>query len=105
MLALPAVAVDLVERCAAPDAARTALERIAERHPDQLTAIADDEAWARLVAVVAASRSLTELLVSDDSALSVVVEAPRCPQPAPEISGAPICIRSVILSIASRDLA
>lgn len=105
MLALPAVAVDLVERCAAPDAARTALERIAERHPDQLTAIADDEAWARLVAVVAASRSLTELLVSDDAALSVVVEAPRGPQPAPEIAGAPGWFRREVLRIAARDLA
>jgi len=98
---------EAVERSAAPAAVAVALERLAESSPglaDRLDA--DPGLRAALVAVVAASRSLTELLVADADALEVLADLERA-RPV----GAPGSVEELrrrkqleLLRIAARDL-
>lgn len=95
---------DLVERSAAPDRVRAVLPRLAELHPavpDEL----DDATAAALVAVLAASRSLGRLLVTDPSALAVLdPEAQREPLPSASFDEVVAWKRRELLRIAARDL-
>ena len=76
---------EAIERSAVPVAVGVAIERLGEAHPGLLDRLqADDRLRQAVVAVTGASRSLTELLIGDPDALSVVesvVEDPdfRCP--------------------------
>lgn len=108
MEGLPEPVAALVQRSAAPDPVRTALEQLAERQPGLLDGLEASPAMAgRLVAVLAASRSLTRLLLSDPLAFAAVQEPDgRTEAPAP---GAPIdelvaWKRRELLRIAARDL-
>jgi len=97
---------DLVGRSAAPAAAAAALERLTARHPDLPDRLAGDPQLARtVVAVVSASRSLTQLLATDAAALGVLAELGRRPVPA---TGTPDELarwkRLEYLRIAARDL-
>ena len=80
-MATPPVAADLgseIERCAAPELARAGLGRLAEHHPDLRERVVADPALGRaLVAVLAASRSLTRLLESDPDALDALAHLDR----------------------------
>ncbi len=80
-MATPPVAADIgseIERCAAPELARAGLGRLAERHPELRSRVAADPALGRaLVAVLAASRSLTRLLESDADALDDLAHLDR----------------------------
>jgi glutamate-ammonia-ligase adenylyltransferase len=69
-----------VEHSAAPGAVRVALERLTEAHPGLAGRLVEDEGLqAAVVAVVAASRSLTELCVSDGAGIDVLAELDRRP--------------------------
>jgi glutamate-ammonia-ligase adenylyltransferase len=70
MVVVPLQLVDLAERSADPERVRAALVRLDRAHPDLVAA---DGVAERLVAVAAASRSLTELLLSDPAARSAVL--------------------------------
>ena len=62
-----------IERSAAPVHVRRAVDQLAELHPDLSPLLADTPGLADvLIAVLAASRSLTRLLVSDPEALAVL---------------------------------
>ncbi|HEX2118214.1 MAG TPA: hypothetical protein VHF91_03455, partial [Acidimicrobiales bacterium] len=69
-----------IERSAAPDAVRVAVERLTEANP-KLRDRLEEQAALRdaVVAVTAASRSLTELLLSDPAALDVLADLERRP--------------------------
>jgi glutamine synthetase adenylyltransferase len=65
----------LIERSAAPAWAAIAAERIGENQPDAIDRFRDDPALAEaFVTVTSASRSLTELCVSDPGALDVLAK-------------------------------
>jgi [glutamine synthetase] adenylyltransferase / [glutamine synthetase]-adenylyl-L-tyrosine phosphorylase len=102
----PPALADLVERCAAPTAVRAALDRLAEAQPELSGRLGDDPGLAgSLVAVLAASRSLTRLVESDDAALEVLADLDRRPPP----DGASVdrlrrWKRLELLRIAARDL-
>jgi len=65
--------VDELERSADATRARAALERILEAHPEAAEMLVDDPlARAGLIAVAAASRSLTTAIVNDASLLEVL---------------------------------
>ena len=70
----------VVERSAAPDAVRVAVERLEDSQPG-LTARLEEETGLRdaVVAVTAASRSLTELILSDRDAIDVLADLARRP--------------------------
>ncbi|MFP5257094.1 MAG: bifunctional [glutamine synthetase] adenylyltransferase/[glutamine synthetase]-adenylyl-L-tyrosine phosphorylase [Acidimicrobiia bacterium] len=105
MAALPEVAVEEVERSAAPDEAAAALDRLRGVHPDLEDRLPDDAAWRRLVAVVAASRSLTELLATDAQAITAVAD-PHQPVGGAAASGdLRAWFRREVLRIAALDLA
>ncbi|MGI8758075.1 MAG: bifunctional [glutamine synthetase] adenylyltransferase/[glutamine synthetase]-adenylyl-L-tyrosine phosphorylase [Acidimicrobiales bacterium] len=73
---------DAVERSAAPGPVRTALDRLEAAHPGLAVALDDEEALCRVVvAVVAASRSLTLLLETDAGALDVLGSLATRPRP------------------------
>ncbi|MDQ3979727.1 MAG: bifunctional [glutamine synthetase] adenylyltransferase/[glutamine synthetase]-adenylyl-L-tyrosine phosphorylase [Actinomycetota bacterium] len=64
---------EAVERSAAPAAVAVALERLTEAHPGLDGRLAEDERLRRaLVAVLAASRSLTDLCVTEPAAFDVL---------------------------------
>ncbi|HEV2766207.1 MAG TPA: bifunctional [glutamine synthetase] adenylyltransferase/[glutamine synthetase]-adenylyl-L-tyrosine phosphorylase [Acidimicrobiales bacterium] len=64
---------DAIERSAAPSAARRGLERLEAAHAGLSTMLQDDEPLCRtVVAVLAASRSLTLLLETDADAIAVL---------------------------------
>jgi len=93
-----------VDRSAAPPAVRLALQRLTEAHPDLAGRLEDD---ARLrdavVAVTAASRSLTELLLGEPVAIDVLADLARRPplNPGEELRR---WKRLELLRIAARDL-
>ena len=94
-----------VERSAAPAAVRVALERITEADPG-LVARLEEEGCLRaaLVAVTAASRSLTELCLSDRAAaIAVLADLDRRPVLA-ELGDVRRWKRLELLRIAARDL-
>ena len=64
-----------IDRSAAPAAVRVAVERLTEAEPKLRHRLEDDRSLQSAVVVVtAASRSLTELLLSDPSALDVLAD-------------------------------
>ena len=68
------------EHSASPAAVRVALERLTEADPGLAARLEDDDRLrAAVVAVTAASRSLTELLLSDPAALDVLADLDRRP--------------------------
>jgi glutamate-ammonia-ligase adenylyltransferase len=72
-----------IERSAAPSQVALALERLEEEHPDTSRRLrADDALAAAFVVVVAASRFLTRLLLTDSAAVDVLAELEAAP-PAP----------------------
>lgn len=82
MTAVGATVDELVERSADPARVRGSLERLVRAWPDLPDRLRADEALAhRVVAVVAASRSLTELLVRDPRALEVLAAPGERPPP------------------------
>ena len=94
-----------VERSADPDAARLALDRLFERFPEALGRLSSATAADALVAVTAASRSLTRLLVSDPVALDVIDDLARRTPPPPGAIGELVAWkRRELLRIAARDL-
>jgi glutamate-ammonia-ligase adenylyltransferase len=73
---------EVIERSAAPAAVRRGLERLEAAHPGVASALADDEPLAgAVVAVLAASRSLTLLLETDAGALAVLGDLGTRPVP------------------------
>lgn len=94
-----------VERSADPYAARLALDRLFERYPEGLNHLSTATAADALVAVTAASRSLTRLLISDPAALDVVDDlSKRTPPPPGAIGDLMAWKRRELLRIAARDL-
>ncbi len=97
-----------IDTSAAPADARLAVERIAAAHPDVLDRLAADHATAgAVVAVTAASRSLTRLLEADGTALDVLADLGTRPAPPPAEGGADELARwkrLEYLRIAARDL-
>ena len=72
-----------IERSAAPAAVRLALERLHETQPgllDRLTG--DDRLREAFVAVTAASRFLTELVLTESAAFEVLADLDDRPAPA-----------------------
>lgn len=95
---------ELVERCADPDRVRAALDRLERAWPDLTERLSLDDAGvaARLVSVLAASRSLADLLEQDPRALDVLT-APGS-QAAPEPDGIVEWKRRELLRVAALDL-
>ncbi len=94
---------ELVERSADPGRVRAALDRLARTRPDLPALLVSDPALAgRLVAVLAASRSLSSMLERDPAALAVLAE----PSARAEIDLADIVSwkRRELLRIAALDL-
>ncbi len=68
----------LIERSAAPAWAAVATERIGENHPEAVARFADDRRLAEaFVTVTSASRSLTDLCLSDTAALDILADLDR----------------------------
>src|SRR5258706_9981002 len=103
----PATLVPAVDRSAVPAAVATAIDRLVEAHPGLDDRLAADEGLVdALIAVVAASRSLTDLCVRDPEAIEQLAALDRR---APFDSGADIdAVKSwkqrELLRIAARDL-
>ena len=108
MTASGAVMEQLVERSADPARVRSGLERIGRGRPEALARLHTDSAAAgAAVAVLAASRSLGELLARDAGALDVLVQpAVRVPPPQPDASVEALVAwkRRELLRIAALDL-
>jgi len=91
-----------VDHSAAPDAVRVALERLAEADPGLLTRLEQEPALqAAVVAVTAASRSLTDLLLADPAAVDVLADLDRRPVLGNDLRR---WKRLELLRIAARDL-
>lgn len=95
---------ELVERCADPNRVRAALERLERAWPDLTDRLSldDDGVAARLVSVLAASRSLAVLLEQDAGALDVIAAPDVRATPAAE--GIVEWKRRELLRIAALDL-
>jgi [glutamine synthetase] adenylyltransferase / [glutamine synthetase]-adenylyl-L-tyrosine phosphorylase len=103
------VAVELrsrVEASAAPPAVAVALERLSEAHPALPEQVAEDQSLAdALIAVTAASRSLTTLLIADEAAIDVLrALEERRPMGADDADALARWKRLEFLRIAARDL-
>lgn len=103
---LPVHVAGLVDRSAEPGVVRIALQRLAEAQPAAFARVADDEAVARrVVAVLAASRSLTRVLLTDPAAIEAL---DRWEQPvAPDWSSEDRLVgwkRRELLRLAAADL-
>jgi len=106
----------VIERSASPAAVAVAIERLSESVPGLKDRLSDDLALRdALIAIVAASRSLTELLVSDPAALEVVADLEQRPvlHAVPTLDAGPTSAdatdlrrwkRLELLRIAARDL-
>ena len=96
----------LIEQSAAPPATALALERLAEPHPDLAARIEDDHRLGEaLAAVASASRALTELCLSEPTALDVLADLERRPEPAVgDVDALRRWKRLELLRIAARDL-
>ena len=95
-----------VDRSAAPEAVRIALSQLADAEPDAARLLADNTDLRRVVvAVTAASRSLTRVVVADGLALDVLGHLDRRPQP-PDGDADSLARwkRLELLRIAGRDL-
>lgn len=97
---------DLVDRSAAPDAVRNALAQLAEAEPSSEAMLAEDRGLRRgVVAVLAASRSLTRVVVADVMALDVLGHLGRRPQlPDGDAGSLARWKRLELLRVAARDL-
>ncbi|HUQ64254.1 MAG TPA: bifunctional [glutamine synthetase] adenylyltransferase/[glutamine synthetase]-adenylyl-L-tyrosine phosphorylase [Acidimicrobiales bacterium] len=97
-----------IARSAAPAAAAVAVERLEEMYPGIGTRLEEDVSLrAALLAVVGASRSLTELLMAEPAGLQVLSALDRDvpdEQAAPSIEGLRRWKRLELLRIAARDL-
>ena len=92
-----------MERSAAPATVEVALARLAEERPGDVERLADDrDLLVAVVAVVAASRFLTRLLVSDPAALDVLVHLDH--RSAVDGDDVPRWKHLELLRIAARDL-
>ena len=93
-----------IERSAAPVAVRMAVQRLTEADPELADRLEDDtRLQAALVAVTAASRSLTELLLAEPTALEVLSDLDQRPDLAPG-DDVRRWKRLELLRIAARDL-
>jgi glutamate-ammonia-ligase adenylyltransferase len=97
---------EAVERSAAPVAVKTPLARMLDAHPDLASRLDENEGLAAaLVAVLAASRSLTRLCQSDPRSIDVLADLERR---SPVDTGTPAALsawkRLELLRIAARDL-
>lgn len=102
---MPVVAAEAVERSADPPRARAVLERLVHARPELLGQLAGDPtSEARLVAVVAASRHLGELLIADPAAIEVLVQPVVRPAPPRDADALVGWSRRELLRIASLDL-
>src|SRR3546814_5621049 len=98
--------IELVERSADRERVRVSLDQLRVERPDELEPVLDDLEQARtLVALLAASRSLTRLLRGDPLALPSLADVDRR-MAAPEGSMDEVVAweRREILRIAARDL-
>jgi glutamate-ammonia-ligase adenylyltransferase len=97
---------DAVERSAAPVTVRAPLARLVETHPGLAVRLDDDVELARaLVAVLAASRSLTRLCESDPRCIEVLADlGDRPPVDARSATALAAWKRLELLRIAARDL-
>jgi glutamate-ammonia-ligase adenylyltransferase len=95
-----------VDRSAAPGAVRIALAQLADAEPDAARLLADDADLRRaVVAVTAASRSMTRVVVADGLALEVLGHLDRRPQPPNgDADSLARWKRLELLRIAARDL-
>jgi glutamate-ammonia-ligase adenylyltransferase len=94
--------VAAVEHSAAPAAVRVALDRLTEADPGLAARLEDEECLrAALIAVVAASRSLTELCLADPAALEVLADLDNRPLRGDDVRR---WKRLELLRIAARDL-
>ena len=96
-----------IERSAAPAAVNVALERLLEERPELETRLDDDRSLRdALVAVVAASRSLTDLCLVEPAAIDVLGDLDNRPPPpeAPSKDALRQWKRLELLRIAARDL-
>jgi glutamate-ammonia-ligase adenylyltransferase len=97
---------EAVERSAAPIAVRAPLGRLIETHPGLAVRLEEDDGLARaLVAVLAASRSLTRLCESDPRCIDVLADlGDRPPVDARSAAALAGWKRLELLRIAARDL-
>jgi len=94
-----------VEHSAAPANVRVSIERLAEARPELLDRMEGDDCLRRVVvAVTAASRSLTDLCVSDPAAVDVLSDLDRRSSPPPRADGLSRWKHLELLRIAARDL-
>jgi glutamate-ammonia-ligase adenylyltransferase len=97
---------EAVERSAAPVNVKAPLARLIDAHPELAARLEKDDGLAgALVAVVAASRSLTRLCQTDPQCIDVLADLGRRP---PVDAGGPAALASwkrlELLRIAARDL-
>ncbi|MGH9184877.1 MAG: bifunctional [glutamine synthetase] adenylyltransferase/[glutamine synthetase]-adenylyl-L-tyrosine phosphorylase [Acidimicrobiales bacterium] len=97
---------DAIAHSAAPANVRLALDRLAAVHADLMARLADDSRLAAaVVAVTAASRSLTRLLETDPTALEVLAELDRVRRPSPDTAAELVAWKRLdLLRVAARDL-
>ncbi|HEX2272499.1 MAG TPA: bifunctional [glutamine synthetase] adenylyltransferase/[glutamine synthetase]-adenylyl-L-tyrosine phosphorylase [Acidimicrobiales bacterium] len=98
-----------VERSADPAAVKVALARLTEAYPDEERRLEEDAGLrTALVAVLAASRSLTELCLADPAALDVLADLDRRTSPPSTDDASKDAVRRwkrlELLRIAARDL-
>ncbi|MDQ4131755.1 MAG: bifunctional glutamine-synthetase adenylyltransferase/deadenyltransferase, partial [Actinomycetota bacterium] len=95
-----------IERSAAPPVVTVAVERVLDAQPEWASRLEDDEQLCEaMVAVAAASRSLTELCVGEPAALEVLADLDRAPQvPVDSVDDLRRSQRLEFLRIAARDL-
>ena len=105
--AFPSLLEDLTEHSASPSAVRVALTRLGERSSDAFERLTADPALARaLVAVLAASRSLTRLIEArPDDCLAILSDLDRWVEPDVDSVDALVDWRNLeFLRISARDL-
>src|SRR2546421_2018664 len=97
---------ELVEQCADPTQVARFLDQLVEERPETAERLAQDEALApALIAVVAASRSLSRLCLTDPAALDVLATLNhRLPMEAADTAQLVRWKRLELMRIAARDL-
>ena len=105
-IVLPTVLVEAVERSASPAAVSLAISRLTEEDVELADRLEADFALREaLVAVVGASRSLTQLCLTDPAAIEALANAPvRAPCPAEDADALVRWKRLEYLRIAAVDL-
>lgn len=99
------ILTELVERSADPAWARTALERLRRAHPGLDDRLAGDPGLAqRLLAIVAASRHLSDVMVQDRSAMEVLADPSTRPPRPTDVDDLAPWSRRELLRIAALDL-